>query len=1121
MSDSIIYNKLVRDRTPGIIRKEGKTPALSKLTKPDARLHALKLKLVEECHELFRTADADQFVKEAADVFEVLQSLAREHEIPWQMVADAAVSRREQRGGFEKFVFLHSVSDGDRATLSGNTQDAIVPSLLTPHSKEKLVDVICRELRNSSSCRIATAFCSRSMVNLLIRAFQSFAESGGKLELLTSVMNNFNNPDDLLHIQEHVPGLKLRVFLPGTGDVSDRLAGRPPPFHLKCFLFEKRDEHHALIVGSSNLTGAGLAGNHEWNLYTNSEVNLCFARAETRTVFEEAKSAFDTYWKTESVPLDRAFIESYRPHWQRAQTLRPTPGRQPQAEESRLPTPRPPQKEALEELHRRRWLGVEKTAVIAATGLGKTHLAAFDFKRSPCDNVLFVAHRESILRKAQKTFAQVLGRDGFGTVLTGNSSSGDRAQAFRVRSSVFATIQTLSRPDVLDRLSPFHFNYVVFDEFHHSEAASYRRVMDQLQPKFFLGLTATPERMDGRDVLRFCDFNVAYEARLLDAIENGWLAPFQYYAVFDETDYSQLRWTGIGYDEQQLEEHLSRDTRAELIVCNLRRYLPAEGKLKALAFCSSKGHARYMDQQFSRHGITSVCLLGEDSIDDREEAIGALQDENDPLQVICSVDILSEGADIPAVSHVLMLRPTHSLTVFLQQLGRGLRTSPGKDFLVVLDFIGNFHNSYVAPLVLGRCADLPKHKRQRLPTGFRLPNQCTVVADSEVERVWDEDIERVVNPATCRERLEDAYQELRASLGSPPSLMDFFANPEECDPQEFAREFPNWLRIKEHMQDLTQAEEDLLDTSGESFLEHVERDLKANKSYKMVVLLVLLRTSAARTEWTVSEIAGGFKQHYLDHLEQMWDYADLARSRNPVEFPLTKVETKLKQMPLKFLSNHESKFFVLDRETGTFSLKTEIHPHWHDSGFRRMVLDRTLYALKRHFYRKKVDLDAYKFDPRDVLPDHRPPLIELPFFPNLKLACGAFREGTIDQAGTVAVENVHGNLAAETHFVVQTEGDSMDGGRTPIKDRDHVLLEHRTPERAGSLRGERAVAVEYRDDSGNLAYALKQVRRGEDGQYWLASWAPWLKDRDVRANPETMFPFARFIRVVSPIQGGP
>lgn len=1112
MSDPNIYNKLVRDRIPAIIRKAGKTPCYSHLSNQRERIDALRMKLLEESQELFSAESQESFLKEAADMLQVVQQLAREHDIPWETVLDVLATRNNERGGFLDGIFLHAVWNEHPPDNRPNADKTpATPRLLTPESDESVVDVIRRELRNSSTCRIATAFCTRGMLNLLIRPFQEFVDSGGSLQLLTSTMNHFNNPDDLNHIQDHVPGLKLRVFFPGFNDDSEGPpAELPPPFHLKCFLFEKKDGHHSLIVGSSNLTRAGLSGNCEWNLFSNSEVNLPFPGRDAHSIYSEAQDLFSRYWEGDAVPLSERFLAFYRPLHERARRARQAfedVVEQPAQKHSL--TPRPAQREALEELNRRRWLGVERTAVIAATGLGKTHLAAFDFQRSKLENVLFVVHRESILRKARETFADVLGDKTFGTILTGHSAEDDRARAVQPASSVFATIQTLSQPQVLEQFSSYHFDYIVLDEFHHSQAPSYRRVLGHFEPQFFLGLTATPERMDGRDVLEFCEYDVAYEARLFDAIDNRWLTPFQYFAIHDETDYSRIRWTGTGYDEHELEKHLSRDTRAELISSNLRQYLPADGKVKALAFCSSKGHARYMAEQFNQRGFHAAWLLGESSEEERSRAVARLQDEGDPLQVICSVDIFGEGVDIPALTHVLMLRPTQSVTVFLQQLGRGLRRMPSKDFLVVLDFIGNYRNSYVAPLVFRGFSDPAEYKRQGRPAPFKLPAECTVQADTEVRRIWDDEFRRVLKPKNIRERLADVYRELRANLDHSPSILDFFANPEACDPHKFVKTFENWLRTKEFMEDLNAYEREWLGTPAEAFLQHIEKELNSVKSYKMVVLMVLLNTDTSRTKWTVAEIAEGFREHYLEHLEQMWDYSDMARSSDPRTFSIEKVVRKLSDMPLNYLSDTEDKFFHFDRQQATFSLKSEIHPFWENPVFREQVADRILYALKRYFHRKKADLDKYRFDPRDLFPP-RPrqqqteqtdtKLVAQPGYEAewellsssdaqglefvtalplvASLAAGrpydAFQSRTLESDTWVRVPE---HYVKRTNFVVRVNGESM---QPTLSNGDLVLCEwHRTPRRNGQV----VIMAAFEAGGEGGDFALKRFEGSET--HWL------------------------------------
>ncbi len=554
-----------------------------------------------------------------------------------------------------------------------------------------------QELQCATKANLISAFVSRGMLNLLLDPLAEFVDRGGKLRLLTSVMNDFNNPDDLIHLQSLVPGLDMRIYYPFTDDGCQDYRSPPPPFHVKCYLFEKPDGCHSLIIGSSNLTESGLSANCEWNYYSRLEINALFS--SNRTAFESAVSAFENYWLYESTDLNNDFLTEYRQRWGSAESFRKQAFSEKKSKDNQRLRPRSSQIEALANLNQKRSLGVTKTSVIAATGLGKTYLAAFDFCQSKMANLLFVAHRETIISKAADSFRKVLCDDSFGHILTGSTTHAQFSEMLHAGSSLFAMVPSLVASTKYKQLPRNHFDYIVIDEFHHSAANSYQKLLDWFEPKFLLGLTATPERMDGRDVLANCDYDVAHEIRLFNAIEKQWLVPFQYFAIFDPTDYSSIRWTGFGYDETELDNALIDDTRAELIINNIIKFLPSSGKIKALAFCSSRAHARYMDKEFNNSGIQSVCLLGDTPDAERKQAISDLQNESHPLQVICSVDILGEGVDIPAVSHVLLLRPTLSFTVFVQQIGRGLRLAPHKAFLVCLDFVGNFRNSYVAPNV--------------------------------------------------------------------------------------------------------------------------------------------------------------------------------------------------------------------------------------------------------------------------------------------------------------------------------------------------------------------------------------------------------------------------------------
>jgi hypothetical protein len=364
------------------------------------------------------------------------------------------------------------------------------------------------------------------------------------------------------------------------------------------------------------------------------------------------------------------------------------------------------------------------------------------------------------------------------------------------------------------------------------------------------------------------------------------------------------------------------------------------------------------------HNIEAVSLTGATPGQERIAALARLEDETDPLEVICTVDIFNEGVDIPALTHILLLRPTQSFTVFLQQLGRGLRKAPNKDYLVVVDFVGNFRKAHVAPLALSGYTSIQEFAGEATATfktstpAVSLPRGCFLDTDLEVQRIWDREIRAILRgKISVEDRLKALYADIRADLGeASPSLSDFLNNAYQVDPYIFIRHFGNWLRTRLACEGtLSQQERALLDTPGEAFLEHLESGLSPVKSYKMVVLNSLLNMPG--TEWDIDAIAKAFYEFFMDHPEKRFDYDELAASANPEQFPLSKVKTKLLQMPLNFLSNTETDWFTLDKTGNTFSIKPELAPYWKDPFFRNLVADRVRFALVRYFSRKAQTVD--------------------------------------------------------------------------------------------------------------------------------------------------------------------
>jgi hypothetical protein len=380
---------------------------------------------------------------------------------------------------------------------------------------------------------------------------------------------------------------------------------------------------------------------------------------------------------------------------------------------------------------------------------------------------------------------------------------------------------------------------------------------------------------------------------------------------------------------------------------------------------------------FTERGFAAPEVTGETPDAERKELIERLQDDADPLSVLCSVDVLSEGIDIPDLTHILLLRPTQSPQVFLQQLGRGLRLHPGKEFVVVLDFVGNFEKNWVVPLALSGHTTLPESKEEALAQidRFRAPAGCYVSVDTEVKRVWRERIEQLFAPQSRLERMRQMIDEAAANAPSgdiSPAevrLTDLFDTQSKKSVPELVRALGGWLRIRDRLGLISDYERSLLDGPGEAFLSQIEGELHPNKSYKMAVLHGILditeerygkaswgassREGATRdgAAWDIDEIAERFLAYYRDHSERRKDWSELAKAQNPQEFPVSRARKHILQNPLHFLSNSDEKFFVLDTEANTFRLTDSVAPLWQDGRFRTLVRERVEYAEACYWYR--------------------------------------------------------------------------------------------------------------------------------------------------------------------------
>lgn len=643
-----------------------------------------------------------------------------------------------------------------------NADQLFHPLLVSNRDGNTMVRAIQAELRRSRSFTFSVAFVTPYAVAILKQALLDFAGTG---TIITSTYQSFNSPAAFRELL-NLPGVEVLLHPSGKSG-----------FHAKGYVFDQGTNTTA-IVGSSNLTKTALLVNAEWNMRFSALPDGDVVEQLDRAVADQIEA---------SQPLTHEWIDVYAASWQQAPrrfALEPDSA-------ALAPTvdiaPNHMQSEALSEIAQLRAAGEKRGIVVSATGTGKTILAALDVRAVDPERMLFVVHREQILDRAIDEFRRVLDAPA--------SDFGKLAGATRQldRKYVFATIQSLARPGTLEGIDPDAFDYVLMDEVHRAGAGSYQRVINHLRPSFLLGITATPERTDGFNVFELFDFNLAYEIRLQQALKEDMLAPFHYYGV---TDFEK---NGQVVDDTTQLDLLASGERADHLVRALETYGHAGTSIHGLMFSSGKAEARELSELLNEravHGrrLRTKVLTGEDPIPQRENVVRQL--EHGELDYIITVDVFNEGIDIPAVNQVVMLRQTESSIVFTQQLGRGLRKAAGKDYLVVIDFIGNYANNYLIPIALFGDSSLNKDSIRRKIIDSQEAGSIAGLSSVNFDKISRERVfaSLAKTKLDSIHNLKKTVGELARRLGRTPELLDF-ARFDTADPVVLAGKKDNYWNL--------------------------------------------------------------------------------------------------------------------------------------------------------------------------------------------------------------------------------------------------------------------------------------------------------------------------------------
>ncbi len=738
---------------------------------------------------------------------------------------------------------------------------------------KKVLSSIEDELLNCDEFYISVAFITMSGITPLLQTLKVLEERNVKGKILTTDYLSFSDPRALDKLAMF-KNIELKIY-------NSKELG----FHTKGYIF-KKDDIYRIIVGSANMTQKALTANNEWNTKI---VSLKAGEYATDVLHD-----YDILWNHHNCFDYDEYIDEYRKQYNKNREIKKQLVYEPDYRDRNQFVPNLMQQEFISNLQAMYDEGKKRALLLSATGTGKTYASAFALKQLQAKKVLFLVHREQIAKQAIKSYKKIFGNTVSFGLLSGNNKDFDCDY-------LFATMQMMSKKNIYEKFNKDSFDFIIIDEVHRAGSSSYQTIMNYFTPRFYLGMTASPERTDGYDIFKVFDYNIAYEIRLQQAMEQDMLCPFHYFGI---SDLNIEGYTSDDKSELENFSYLVSEQRVNHIIEQSLYFGYSGDRIKGLVFCSNIKEANSLSDAFNKKGYTTTFLSGKSTQLERDEAIERLTSNNriDKLDYIFTVDIFNEGVDIPEVNQVIMLRPTKSPIVFIQQLGRGLRNFEDKEYVVILDFIGNYNNNFMIPISLSGDKSYNKDNLRRyLMEGERvIPGVSTIHFDEISKKRIYESINKI---SGINKIINTSYISLKNKLGKIPSLLDFYEYG-EIDPLLIIKQHKSYYSYllkneKEYTTKLTETESRLIEYMSSNIA-------KGTRIFEVAIIELLLQS--------ITVDYNAVKEYILKNYNRTISHDEYSSSINVLQGKF--VQNTLKEeyfQHISILENYDNKGYILNK----------------------------------------------------------------------------------------------------------------------------------------------------------------------------------------------------------------